>query len=164
MSWVNNTNGTGLTHNEVACVLHDFLVSALAWLADNYTSRFGFYRGGKMYYVVPIRHFDDSETPWHENETPKPSIVVYPKTNADAQGATVVTQGQNYLGRYGLVRNNWYELNITGIDKPGATEPLPFDSDRENDSMLSYLRFYIEILPWRIKSNQVIDFTQINAN
>ena len=164
VSWVNNTNGTGLTHNEVACVLHDFLVSALAWLADNYTSRFGFYRGGKMYYVVPIRHFDDSETPWHENETPKPSIVVYPKTNADAQGATVVTQGQNYLGRYGLVRNNWYELNITGIDKPGATEPLPFDSDRENDSMLSYLRFYIEILPWRVKSNQVIDFTQINAN
>lgn len=164
VSWVNNTNGTDLTHNEVAWVLHDFLVSALAWLADNYTSRFGFYRGGKMYYVVPIRHFDDSETPWHENETPKPSIVVYPKTNADAQGATVVTQGQNYLGRYGLVRNNWYELNITGIDKPGAMEPLPFDSDRENDSMLSYLRFYIEILPWRVKSNQVIDFTHINAN
>ena len=63
-----------------------------------------------------------------------------------------------------LLLHNWYELNITGIDKPGATEPLPFDSDRENDSMLSYLRFYIEILPWRVKSNQVIDFTQINAN
>lgn len=164
VTWTNNPDGTADTHTEVAQVLHDFLASALSWLADNYTSRFGFYRGGKMYYVVPLRHFDDSETPWHAGETPIPSQVVYPKTDAEASGATVATQGQNYLGRYGVVRNNWYELRITGVDKPGTPEPQPFDADREDDSMVSYLRFYIEILPWRVKSDQEIDFTHIDAN
>lgn len=164
VTWTNNPDGTAATHTEVAQVLHDFLAAALSWLAYNYTSRFGFYRGGKMYYVVPLRHFDDSETPWHAGETPTPSQVAYPKSDAEASGATVATQGENYLGRYGLVRNNWYELQIAGVDKPGATEPQPFDTDREDDSMVTYLRFYIKILPWRVKSDQNIDFTHIDAN
>lgn len=164
VTWTNNPNGTTGTHTEVAQVLHDFLASALSWLTENYTSRFGFYRGGKMYYVVPLRHFDDSETPWHDGETPTPSQVAYPKSDAETSGATVATQGQNYLGRYGLVRNNWYELQIAGVDKPGAIEPQPFDTDREDDSMLTYLRFYIKILPWRVKSDQEIDFIHIDAN
>ena len=63
-----------------------------------------------------------------------------------------------------MVRNNWYELRITGVDTPGTPEPQPFDADREDDSMVSYLRFYIEILPWRVKSDQNIDFTHIDAN
>ena len=75
------------------------------------------YEKGYAYYPVLIKHFGDQLTPWNTWETDpnKPSAggidQIYPNgdSNRDA----------NYLGRYGVVRNNWYELNIKSVKRPG---------------------------------------------
>lgn len=70
------------------------------------------YAKGISYYPVRIKHFGDDLTPWKKSETPKPTVSggAYPSTN----------QVGNYLGRYGVLRNNWYTVNVKGIKKLGS--------------------------------------------
>ena len=57
------------------------------------------YKNGVAYYPVYIKHFGDDETPWNGTESGKPQVgSIYPG------GA------ENYLGRYGVLRNNWYDI------------------------------------------------------
>lgn len=52
------------------------------------------YKEGVSYYIARIKHFGDDLTPWQEgNDT-------YGENNL------------NWLGRYGVLRNNWYDLTI----------------------------------------------------
>ena len=73
---------------------------------------FNAYVDGVSYYAVRIKHFGDDLTPWKEpNGETTTTAQSYPDYNAN-----------NYLGRYGVLRNNWYHLSISAIDKYG--EPL----------------------------------------
>ena len=75
------------------------------------------YVNGIAYYAIRIKHFGDDLTPWNTNEygngtQPAESGIndIYPPgTNRDA----------NYLGRYGVLRNNWYLLSLGTILKIG---------------------------------------------
>ena len=81
------------------------------------------FKGGVAYYAIRIKHFGDDLTPWNVEgaaseytTAPKESGIndIYPN---DAR------RDANYLGRYGMVRNNWYELVLGDIVKVGFSEP-----------------------------------------
>lgn len=106
------------------------------------------YSGGVAYYAIRIKHFGDDLTPWDKSESataPAESTLatIYPGTGHD--------RNDNYLGRYGIVRNNWYDLVIGEIWKVGAATPadLKLDGDHPDDSKEeSYIKARINILSW----------------
>ncbi len=101
------------------------------------------YVNGVSYYHIRIKHFGDLLTPWNENETPKPStdasVGIYPATN----------QANNYLGRYGVLRNNWYNLKVNSIKSLGEATPHTGTwPDTPDDELDNYITFQINILSW----------------
>ena len=118
--------------------------------AKEYFGAISFYKGGMGYYQVRIKHFMDDLTPWNLTGTdkewtvePKAGYVdnVYPGLSAD-----------NYLGRYGVVRNNWYNLQVKGVKIIGT----PYIEDvtstlnkfTPDDEMKTYITVNINILSW----------------
>ncbi len=116
--------------------------------------KYAYYAGGVAYYPVLIRHFDDTETPWDKDNA---------KTNYGANAPygvnheTYGTQAANdYLGRYGVLRNNWYELTVKKVLNIG--EPvIPTPGDIWDDPTNSYLAVDIKILSWA-KRGQEVEF------
>ena len=95
-----------------------------------------YYKGGvSYYYAALIRHFYDDETPW------------------DA-----VKDGDNYgvqhLGRYGVVRNNWYEIKINSISGPGDPEIVTPPSEPDDETK-GYIRAEINVLSWAKRQQDV---------
>lgn len=78
--------------------------------AVNNGKKVSYYKGGVAYYPVMIRHFDEDQTPW----TAEGKTESYPDTDGKAEA--------NWLGRYGVLRNNWYEINVTGIKSIGSAD------------------------------------------
>lgn len=117
----------------------------------NYFGKITVYTKGYAYYPVLIKHFGDQLTPWNTDEygTTQPSAggidQIYPKnTNRDA----------NYLGRYGVVRNNWYELKINSVKRPGKSA-INTPKDTPDDELDSYISVSINILSWAKRSQDV---------
>ena len=99
--------------------------------------------GGIAYYPIRIKHFGDDLTPWNNGEyltAPKESGIddIYPNDRRDA----------NYLGRYGMVRNNWYELVLGDILRVGSSEPPTIPSHPDDDLEDLYIKARINILSW----------------
>lgn len=118
------------------------------------------YEDGYAFYQLRIKHFGDDLTPWNNGEytdpAPKESSIddIYPTTPG---------RDANYLGRYGMVRNNWYTIRLGAIAKIGsATVPevnrdkptTPDPDDPENpehpDDELeeAYIKARVNILSW----------------
>ena len=96
------------------------------------------YKNGEAYYFVRIKHFGDDLTPWKNNETPLPSTSsVYPTDN----------QAGNYLGRYGVLRNNWYDISVTGVKGLGSSTVPDVTTDTD-DELKSYIAVQINVLSW----------------
>lgn len=101
------------------------------------------YKEGYAYYPVLIKHFGDDLTPWN-------------KTTADFTNpyGTTSSETNKYLGRYGVVRNNWYNIDIKSINNvgsavvPNASKNASFDDKPEN-----YISVRINVLSWA-KRNQ----------
>ena len=98
------------------------------------------YVSGISYYNIRIKHFGDLLTPWKNLETAQPTTGnIYPTTNAD----------NNYLGRYGVLRNNWYNLKVNSIRSLGeATPHTAAWEDTPDDELDNYISFQINILSW----------------
>ncbi len=102
------------------------------------------YAGGFAYYPIRIKHFGDDLTPWNSDEsTTKPSAGnVYPENSA-----------ANYLGRYGVLRNNWYDLSVAGISGIGSAVVPSLDPSHNpdvtpDDELYNYIAVRINILSW----------------
>ena len=94
------------------------------------------YLNGEAYYIARIKHFNEL-TPWNPGEA-------YDSKN------------EKYLGRYGVLRNNWYDLSvnsISGLGYPEVPEVKPTVPDDENDQ---YINVEVKILDWAMRK-QVID-------
>lgn len=111
------------------------------------------YDNGASYYEVRIKHFagDDAGAgdlaPWNTWETTKPS----------ASEAYPGNKEQNYLGRYGLVRNNWYDIDVTAIKKIGS--PVVPDITTDNtpdDNIDAYISAKINVLSWAKRTQSTI--------
>jgi hypothetical protein len=66
------------------------------------------------------------------------------------------TNNEKYLGRYGVLRNNWYELSVnkvTGLGYPDVPEVKPTLPDDENDQ---YISVSVKILSWAKRSDTVV--------
>jgi hypothetical protein len=104
------------------------------------------FENGVAYYSIRIKHFGDDLTPWNTDEfstAPKEATIddIYPNdTRRDA----------NYLGRYGMVRNNWYDLQIGDILKVGASTIPDITTNTHPDDELEdlYIKARINILSW----------------
>lgn len=102
------------------------------------------YVNGYAHYSVLIKHFGDQLTPWNTWESTKPNADdIYLSNNKD-----------NYLGRYGIVRNNWYQLNVTKVSKIG-TPVINTPGDTPDDELDSYISVSINILSWAKRSQDV---------
>ncbi|MCE4123403.1 Mfa1 family fimbria major subunit [Prevotella copri] len=95
------------------------------------------YKNGESYYIARIKHFGDDLTPWNEGDK------TYDGNNL------------NWLGRYGVLRNNWYDLTINKISGPGypdVPEVKPTDPDDEDTK---YISVSVKILSWAKRSQSV---------
>ena len=64
---------------------------------------------------------------------------------------------RDFLGRYGVVRNNWYVLTINKADK-GPGEPIvPVTPSNPDDEQQYYIDAKIHILSWA-KRYQGVDW------
>lgn len=97
------------------------------------------YENGISYYPVRIKHFGDELTPWKSSETPLPTVSTgaYPTNN----------QAANYLGRYGVLRNNWYNIDVQGIKKLGSPV-VPEVTGDTDDELAAYISVKINVLSW----------------
>jgi len=112
------------------------------------------YKDGMAYYPIRIKHFggtdnpydvSDNMTPWNSWENPRPSFSdIYPGNNKE----------KNYLGRYGVLRNNWYDLEVTGIKYLGSPVAPEFTEDFD-DTIEAYISVRINILSWALRKQSV---------
>lgn len=110
------------------------------------------YDAGTCYYAVRIQHFGSYYTPWG-SETNAPT----PSGSADAFYNYTTTHADNntyYLGRYGIVRNNWYQLMLNSISAPG--EPtIPTPADQPDDVTNYYISATVKIMDWAVRKQSV---------
>lgn len=93
------------------------------------------YLNGEAYYIARIKHFNEM-TPWNAGE------------------AYGIENGK-YLGRYGVLRNNWYDLSvnsISGLGYPDVPEVKPNMPDDENEQ---YINVEVKILDWAKRSQNI---------
>lgn len=101
------------------------------------------YKGGVAYYAVRIKHFGDSDTPWNkegQGVTAGGNSLIYPNPSAGASDGW-------FLGRYGVVRNNWYDISVNKIQTLGDATIPAFTNDPD-DVLENYISVSINVLSW----------------
>lgn len=93
------------------------------------------YAQGVTYYIARVKHFG-SLTPWNSGES-------------------YGTDNLKYLGRYGMLRNNWYELTVGNVYGPGYPGVPPVDPTQPDDENEKYLSVSVKILSWAKRSDTV---------
>lgn len=93
------------------------------------------YAQGVTYYIARVKHFG-SLTPW-------------------SSGESYGTNNDKYLGRYGMLRNNWYELTVGNVYGPGYPGVPPVDPNQPDDENEKYLSVSVKILSWAKRSDTV---------
>ncbi len=102
------------------------------------------YLNGVAYYIARIKHFN-TLTPWEAGQP----------TYKDVSLLTTEQSNKKYLGRYGVLRNNWYSLSVTKISNlgyPEVPEVKPETPDDENDQ---YINVEVKILDWAKRTQEV---------
>lgn len=102
------------------------------------------YDQGLAYYPVNIKHFGDDLTPWDAADDAEGNVS-YPNTDGKAEA--------NWLGRYGVLRNNWYQIDVTNVTNIGYSDvPVITDPD---DPVARYISVKINILSWAVRKQSV---------
>lgn len=92
------------------------------------------YLKGATYYIARVKHF--SSLTWQSGES-------YGDNNL------------KYLGRYGMLRNNWYDLTVGNVYGPGYPGVPPVDPTQPDDENEKYLSVSVKILSWAKRSDTV---------
>ena len=98
------------------------------------------YKSGESYYIARIKHFG-ALTPWTEGQE------TY-GTNNDANNTM-------YLGRYGVLRNNWYELTVGSVSGPGTPDVPTIKPKEPDDESYKYISVSVKILSWAKRTDTV---------
>lgn len=93
------------------------------------------YANGESYYIARIKHFGDALTPWNSGETYNDNL--------------------KYLGRYGMLRNNWYELDVQSVSGPGYPDVPDVKPNTPDDEDDKYIKVSVKILDWAKRSQSV---------
>lgn len=126
-----------ISETETATISDANITAINTQLGLNETKKVGIstYAGGESYYIARIKHFGDVLTPWSSGD--------------------YGTNDLAYLGRYGILRNNWYELTVSSVSGPGypsVPEVKPNTPDDENDK---YISVSVKILKWAKRTQDV---------
>lgn len=92
------------------------------------------YKNGESYYIARIKHFGDDLTPWKAGD------------------ATYDGKNLEWLGRYGVLRNNWYDLTINSISGPGYPDVPKVNPKSPDDEDTKYINVEVKILDWAKRS------------
>lgn len=95
------------------------------------------YKSGESYYIARIKHFNDL-TQWNAGDP------------------TYGSDNDKYLGRYGVLRNNWYELTVNSVSGPGYPDVPEIKPDTPDDEDTKYINVAVKILDWA-KRSQTVD-------
>lgn len=153
---------TGITETDLVTLINNVM-------------NFKYYENGVAYYRVRIKHFgaelaSGEETPWEAGNHSTNNITGVYKT-FNGTSLTDVQANANYLGRYGVLRNNWYKLDISGIKQigyplpgdpntPGDPNnpdgPDPWTPDTPDDEVENYIAVKIHVTPWALRKQSVV--------
>lgn len=116
------------------------------------------YDSGEMYYEARFQHFagegNADLAPWNTTES----------TTAPTGGSTANAypgySAENYLGRYGMVRNNWYYVEVESFnnfgypkDPSGEVGNEEFeDPDTPDDNLKDNIAVKIHVLSWALRN------------
>lgn len=92
------------------------------------------YVGGYAYYPIRIKHFGNDLTPWDATK----------HTQNDRYNSN---NENKFLGRYGVLRNNWYDLGINSISGIGSPV-IPNAPGSPDDELESFISVRINVLSW----------------
>ena len=95
-----------------------------------------YFKAGESYYKALIKHFGDDLTPY-----------------AISGEQNIYTEAK-HLGRYGVLRNNWYELSVTSVSGPGDAE-VPSIEDEWDDPKEAFVKMQVNILSWAKRQQNV---------
>ena len=98
------------------------------------------YKSGESYYIARIKHFG-ALTPWAEGQ--------------DTYGTNNEENNTKYLGRYGVLRNNWYELTVGSVSGLGTPDVPTIKPDVPDDENYRYINVSVKILDWAKRSDIV---------
>ena len=93
------------------------------------------YKNGECYYIARIKHFNEL-TPW-------------------ASGQAYGTDNATFLGRYGVLRNNWYELTVSKVSAPGYPDVPVVNPTDPDDEDTKFINVEVKILDWAKRTQQV---------
>lgn len=95
------------------------------------------FASGVSYYIARVKHFGDDLTKW------------------EAGNDTYGSNNLNWLGRYGVLRNNWYELSVNSVSGPGYPDVPKVDPTESDDVNDQYINVEVKILKWAKRSQKV---------
>lgn len=95
------------------------------------------FKSGVSYYVARVKHFGDYLTKW------------------EAGNDTYNSNNANWLGRYGVLRNNWYELSVSSVSGPGYPDVPKVNPTAPDDENEQYINVEVKILDWAKRSQSV---------
>ena len=101
------------------------------------------YENGVCYYIARIKHFN-ALTPWASGDPTYKNATL-----SEAQS------NEKFLGRYGVLRNNWYDLEVTKFSAPGYPDVPVVNPDVPDDEDTKYINVEVKILDWAKRSQQV---------
>jgi hypothetical protein len=157
-----------------AAAIAALAASYVGTIANPENSKVYKYQGGIAYYSTRIAHFGDVETPWgapseaynvYQDAT---DPCIYPTNGQQTYGSPAVahnfgaTHKDAWLGRWGIVRNNWYVLTLKKIEGIGSPVPEDFSGEAgntpdDNPPTSYFISAEIHILPW-VKRFQEVTF------
>lgn len=95
------------------------------------------FESGVSYYIARVKHFGDDLTKWEDGN------------------ATYNSNNANWLGRYGVLRNNWYELSVNSVSGPGYPDVPKVNPKDPDDENWQYINVSVKILSWAKRSQSV---------
>ena len=114
--------------------------AAVLTAVNNQLKHITCYKEGYAYYPIIIKHFGKDDTPWGlDKDNTITGTTIYPTTGAGADA--------NYLGRYGVLRNNWYDLEVNSIRTIGSAV-VPSRDDKYDDELNQFISVKINVLSW----------------
>lgn len=130
-----DVDGLGFKDGQTLEALNDDITDQVAALNAEDGLEISYYKGGYAYYPILIKHFGDDQTPWTEEASNTSGAYAGDAANA------------NWLGRYGVLRNNWYDITVTGIKNIGSPSVPDITGDTD-DPESRYIAVSINVLSW----------------
>lgn len=101
------------------------------------------YENGECYYIARIKHFN-ALTPWASGDPTYKNTTL-----SEAQS------NEKYLGRYGVLRNNWYDLEVTKFSAPGYPDVPVVNPTDPDDEDTKFINVEVKILDWAKRTQDV---------